>query len=70
MAVLATGAYKVQLAISEVVNNCDIRSSSACQHAQTHLQHAIYIAVAGAIVVIYGLVKRFRKARSSVLSAL
>ena len=70
LAVLAAGIYKVQAAIREVVDKCDVQTTQACHHAQNGLRTAIYVAVTGAIVVIYGYVKRVRKLRRSIADAI
>jgi hypothetical protein len=59
--VLVASGYKVYLAAREVVKSCDVQSAQICIQSQNSLRYAIYAAVAGALVVIYGLVKRFKK---------
>ena len=70
LAILATGIYKVQAAIREVIDTCDVQTSQACHHAQNGLRNAIYVAVTGAVVVIYGYVKRVRRLRKSITDSI
>ena len=68
--VLGASGYTIYLAAREVVKNCDVQSAQICIQSQNSLKHAIYAAVAGALVVIYGLVKRFKKTRAAIVKSL
>jgi hypothetical protein len=68
--VLGASGYKIYLAAREVVKNCDVQSTQICIQAQNSLKHAIYAAVTGGLVVIYGLVKRFKKTRAAIVKSL
>ena len=70
LVVLAAGAYKVQDAVRKVIDSCQVQSSDICQQAQHGLKTAIYVAVTGAVVVIYGYVKRLKKLRQAASNSL
>ena len=70
LAVLAAGAYKVQDAVRKVIDSCQVQSSDICQQAQHGLKTAIYVAVTGAVVVIYGYVRRLKKLRQAASNSL
>lgn len=68
--VLSASGFKIYLAVRQVAKNCDVQSAQICIQAQNSLKHAIYAAVAGSLVVIYGLVKRFKKTHSEIVKSL